>query len=574
MSTPSLDQYTLKVFAVPHYEYPDQLKHVFVEVLHTTDGEVGRLEALQIKRFCRPGVACIFGILDNEGPEVAQFASRLFQVEDGFGHGHLRPELINHEHLKGTGVWGQELDRSVLLYVENILVYERRHKGKGLPSRMLQVLAQCEYAPAGSFLVARPVPEAPEGRLSEEKRAAFISLYHKNGYRRIGRTSYMGYSKNPLHASRSLPAHNDVEEQRYGSSPIVLGMPLHEIIKRGPLDEPVPDVDRAIRLAYTKDPALTKVKDESGLTPLHMAVKCENVSAVRSLLALPTECGIRAELDLHDHPQGLSPEEACKSAMSTTRRMMESITGTWSGWTFTNGAPHILYLIKRARGELAGIREDAFIHTIRWGCTCGQCADGWLSPRMRYRLMETAKRRADAMKRTVRGLKQGPVPNGAPGMEAVPADVSSGGVSMAFYKGYEVCVRAIGTVLERPEEAGLPLPGLVHAVVGDRANQFLLKRGLVEYALDFIVYAARSESLPPRGTGAWDVRQTELYARGDEDAVRYARMVQCDNDCDFSRVAEQAGLPDQIKYRAHGELHQPGGAESWLPVIAAGMGFA
>ena len=197
----------------------------------------------------------------------------------------------------------------------------------------------------------------------------------------------MGYSKNPLHASRSLPVDNDVEEQRYGSSPIVLGMPLHDIIKRGPLDQPVPDVDRAIRLVYAQDPELVKVKNESGFTPLQMAVRCENVSAVRSLLALPTESGTRAELDLHDHPQGHSPEEACRSVMSTTRRMMESVTGTWPGWTFANGAPHILYLLKHARGELTGISEGAFVHTVRWGCTCGQCADGWLSPRMRYRLM-------------------------------------------------------------------------------------------------------------------------------------------------------------------------------------------
>ena len=197
----------------------------------------------------------------------------------------------------------------------------------------------------------------------------------------------MAFSRNPLHASRSLPADSDVKEQRYGKSPIVMGMPLHEIIERGPLDEPVPDVDRAIRLAYAKDSTFVKVKNESGYTPLHMAVKCENVSAVRSLLALPVESGIREELDLHDHPRGFSPEESCRSVMSVTRRSMEAITGTWPGWTFTEGAPHILYLLKRARGELAGLSEDAFIHTLRWGCTCGQCADGWLSPRMRYRLM-------------------------------------------------------------------------------------------------------------------------------------------------------------------------------------------
>ncbi|KAI1798319.1 hypothetical protein LXA43DRAFT_1107377 [Ganoderma leucocontextum] len=572
MSTFSPDQYTLKVFAVPHLEYPDELKHVFVEVIHSTDGEVGRLEALQIKRCCGPaGEACIFEILDDEGPELARFARTLFEVEDeGFGHGHFRSDLINHEYLRGTGVWGQELDRGMLIYVQTVRAYEKRHKGKGLPSLMLQKLAQSEHAPAGSFLVARPVPEES---LNDERRAAFVNLYHKNGYRRIGRTSYMAYSKNPLHASRSLPAANDVEEQRDRNGPIVLGMPLHEIIRGGPLDESVPDVDRAIRLAYTKDPTSVKAKNESGLSPLRMAVNCENVSAVRSLLALPATSGIRAELDLHERPHGLNPEEACQTGMLTARRAMESITGNWPGWTFADGALHILYLLKHARGQLAGVSEDAFVHTLRWGCTCGQCADGWLSPRMRYRLMETAQRRADAMKRTIRACKRGPVPNGAPGIDSIPADIRAVGINKAFYEGYEVFVRAIATVLEQPGDAGLPLPGLVHAAVGDRANQFLLMRGRVEHALDFVAYAARSESPYPRGNGAWDQRQTQLVVRGDKQAAAFARMVTCENDLDFSRVAERAGLPDAIKYHAHGDFHRPGGAVPWLPFLAAGMGM-
>ncbi|KAM5534768.1 hypothetical protein V8D89_011632, partial [Ganoderma adspersum] len=571
MSTSPLDQYALKVFAAPHYEYPDELKHVFVKVLHATDGEVGRLESLQIKRCCRPGEVCIFEILDNEGPEIAQFARTLFEVgEGGFGHGHFRTDLITHEYLRGTGVWGRELDSGILLYVETVRVYE---KVRGLPSRMLQKLAKSEHAPPGSFLVARPVPEVPEEPLSDEKRTALVSLYHKNGYRRIGRTSYMAYSKNPLHASRSLLATNDVEEQRYDDSPIVLGMPLHEIIRRGGLDEPVPDVDRAIRLAYTKDPTSVKVKTESGLTLLHMAVNCENVSAVRSLLALPAASGIRAELDQHDHPHGLNPEQACQAGMLTARRTMENMTGNWPGWTFADGAPHILYLLKRAHVELDGTSEDAFVHTLRWGCTCGQCADGWLSPRMRYTLMETAQRCADAMKRTIRTCKQGPLPNGAPGLDSIPADIRATGIGKAFYEGYEVLVRGVATLLKRPGDACVPLPGLVHAAVGERANQFLLMRGRVEHALDFVAYAARSESRPPIGSGAWDKRQVELCVRGDGRGGTYARMVHCENDFDFSRVAERAGLPDLNKYHAHGDLNRPGGAASWLPFLAAGMGM-
>ena len=119
----------------------------------------------------------------------------------------------------------------------------------------------------------------------------------------------------------------------------------------------------------------------------------------------------------------------------------------------------------------------------------------------------------------------------------------------------------------------MPLPSVVHASVGDRANEFLLKRGRVEHALDFVVYAARSESPPPMGHGAWDHGQIELTMGGDEQASAYLRIVTCENDLDFSRVAERAGLPDGHKYHAHGDVHRPGGAAPWMPFLAARMGM-
>lgn len=125
MSTSSPNQYTLRVYATFHYEYPNELKHVFVEVMHAVDGEIGLLEALQIKRSCIPGEVCIFEILDNEGPEIARFARTLFEDGDEYGHGCFRSELANHEYLKGTGVWGRELDRGMLLYVQTVRVYEK-----------------------------------------------------------------------------------------------------------------------------------------------------------------------------------------------------------------------------------------------------------------------------------------------------------------------------------------------------------------------------------------------------------------------------------------------------------------
>jgi len=43
--------------------------------------------------------------------------------------------------------------------------------------------------------------------------------------------------------------------------------------------------------------------------------------------------------------------------------------------------------MQKALGGLpAAETEGEYIKKRRFGCTCGMCTDGWLSPRMRFRL--------------------------------------------------------------------------------------------------------------------------------------------------------------------------------------------
>ena len=53
---------------------------------------------------------------------------------------------------------------------------------------------------------------------------------------------------------------------------------------------------------------------------------------------------------------------------------------------FDDKPTRVVYLLKRAAGEDVGCSEDEFVRARRYGCSCGQCIEGWLSPRMRYRL--------------------------------------------------------------------------------------------------------------------------------------------------------------------------------------------
>lgn len=238
----------------------------------------------------------------------------------------------------------------------------------------------------------------------------------QNQYRRVGRTCFLAYATDETHPSRSLSIDNDVEEHEFNRhfdeqprldaeriTQHVEAMrnssggtealddpscPLHVMIAATRLDLPVPDIAQKIRGAYSRDPSSIHLKDENGFTPLHLAATFANFEAVQALLSLPPDSGIFADLHLRNNSQGLTPLEACEREMRNLREFSETLLGTWKGHSVS--ALRIVYLLKRAAGEEIQGSEDDFIAGSRWGCTCGQCTDGWLSSRMRYRLLSSS----------------------------------------------------------------------------------------------------------------------------------------------------------------------------------------
>ena len=189
----SLDimQCTAKTFTEPHGEHPRVLKHVSIEARHPTEGRVGLLTALHIDREqCRGD---FFGIMDEESQELSDFALTLF---DRFGR--LKSELVENDYLKGSGVWGRELDRGPILYVEDIQVPEKVHypssplrafldlhsiqfRRNGVASFLLQNLAELNLVSAGTFYFAWPTPTIRPDNEDEwkQQRHAALDLFHK-----------------------------------------------------------------------------------------------------------------------------------------------------------------------------------------------------------------------------------------------------------------------------------------------------------------------------------------------------------------------------------------------------------
>ena len=143
--------------------------------------------------------------------------------------------------------------------------------------------------------------------------------------------------------------------------------------------------DAAVQKAYHDDPASVRKQDKAGFTPLHVAAAFRNVSALRALLALPTEAGVRGDLKRRDNVVGQTPLEVCEIVMRTTRERCMTMGDPWTGYSERDLL--CVLLLKRAMGQrIQGSQRD-FIEQRKWGCTCGKCVWGFVSPRMRCRLL-------------------------------------------------------------------------------------------------------------------------------------------------------------------------------------------
>ena len=113
----TLDACVSKLRLEDHAEYPYMLKVITLDALHPAHGTIGTIRALRVDREqCRISGEFL-RILDNESQALSDFAFALF---DKFGK--LKPEFVDHEYYKGSGVWGRELDDGVLYYILEVKV--------------------------------------------------------------------------------------------------------------------------------------------------------------------------------------------------------------------------------------------------------------------------------------------------------------------------------------------------------------------------------------------------------------------------------------------------------------------
>ncbi|KAK3896882.1 hypothetical protein C8A05DRAFT_20243 [Staphylotrichum tortipilum] len=370
---------------------------------------------------------------EMEGPseETSDLAFELFDR-----YGRLNREHYDHEMGKGSGVWGQELDHGDILLFESLSV-ETIWRHQGIGTKLVKaVLDKVRAKSCGFFAFAQPgyltaeLPSADKEGNSEmaRKLLAVSKLFWISlGFRRVGTSGWFAFTDDAQHPSRRLEAAQDWDEPEWFKEEEPIPGRMHTLLctlaDPSTLDvECVRQIQEALPVEAT---ALARpYTDESGNTILHIAALVRKPETISYLLAkYPRLADMR-------NARGHTPLDVLQGSLEEyrTRRHWGGATAVISdnfgGFSASDLAclaaltdtivfdlakvsTQDISAISSATDREAGrIRDASTIrHTLRlkYGCTCGECIGGFLSPRMRFALLCQAELQHDMLRADLHG---------------------------------------------------------------------------------------------------------------------------------------------------------------------------
>lgn len=363
-----------------------------VDVASEVDGQkIGSCNGKIINR--EPIRATFYRDIEEPTSDTSEMGFDLF---DRWGN--LKNEYIQHDVKKGTGVWGKELNKGHILLIEYVNV-DMDHRRQGYGKKLVAAIwakAQ-ELDPLCKFAVTRPTWLWSSTRnhhdgLAEEARPTFLeetqlssdSFWRACGFRRVGTSFFFGLAKDPEHPSRRLASSNDHRRRRVLQSLNMLKG------QQFPYDEAMVTGDDANVLASLKARLGAQplhhqswlTVDKAGGNVMHMVADTGKPESLRWLLGLPFADQLRQQLNF----EGETPLESMRAALEERRLRTEINMLTiprsddFDGYPPNYVACMLLLRIMTTASDLELLR-------LTYGCTCGQCIAGFLSPRLTYALV-------------------------------------------------------------------------------------------------------------------------------------------------------------------------------------------
>jgi hypothetical protein len=345
-------------------------------------------------------------------------------------------------------VWGPELDNGPLLLIEKIYITDvewRRHGvGRELIRQLLVVgeksvndakprdmspgLIALEYGSVTQFQKLNAVHAIVIlGWLTEDVETQYVgkskrqkneidlqasntavSFYRSLGFQRIGSSPCFAYSFDSNHSSRSLVPSRDLDPQfeplddqedkpGMGDYIIPFGVKiqlgkrtLSTLQKDFPLHHAATTLTNLecveyLKKAATEDGANLTMLDRTQRTLLHTLARKLKLKSITWLLEnVDGAVSWKTVRDIN----GDTPFDVLKDFLEDIRTKRHLFMGNLhvsDGFQgFPSPAVECLSLLGLAPGEVL----DLSISRLKYGCTCGQCIDGFLSPRMKLALFD------------------------------------------------------------------------------------------------------------------------------------------------------------------------------------------
>jgi hypothetical protein len=380
-------------------------------------------------------VADFWRDMEEPSQDMAEVAFEVFNRYDC-----LKSKFKDHIIQRGNGAWGEELDNGPLFLIERTHVADRDLQRKGLGRVMVNLLLRkaegltvqkpktaeqiqftkmfygdedfSKYLTLHTLVVPgwlrADVEPLSRDKSKSEKRKIFgdaadaaVAFYRALGFRRIGASSCLGYSHDPAHKSKAIEvaADFDLPEPEAGlSDDDTDDQPaedkkkkeLERLRQKHPLHHAtITMLDEECVAFYEtfldNDKLVWKHTNRLQDNVLHVAAHEQKPESVKWLM---DNANAGAILSSARNLQGYTPLEALQSLLETgrTRReigmMTVDVSNRFGGFSIESVDCMAL---------LAGLDPQKMSKLERqrltFGCNCGECLEGFLSPRMSAALL-------------------------------------------------------------------------------------------------------------------------------------------------------------------------------------------
>lgn len=371
-----------------------------------------------------------------------------FHVFDRYGT--AKTKYKGHPVQRGTGVWGNELDHGPLFLIENIHVTALELRRKGLGQKVVSLLLKkakqfCLYekgdgedadliygsneaferawtlhALVSPGILTADIESQLAGKSAEERsmtraqnQSGAIDFWRSCGFRRIGASRCFAFSFDLQHQSRALAAASDFDPRRSHAEDLEIEEleVIYETnrftevkkLKMGRLRDALPlhhaaltltdEELKAVLVAHADDEIGWDRVTNSEATLLHLtACELKPLSTRWLLENVRRADSWKTARDI----DGYTPLEALQENLETMRTRKEyglfrilNLSDHFNG----NSDSAVSCLSLLFGQDALGLNKAC----LRYGCTCGECVEGFLSARMRSSLIFQGETMYDLM---------------------------------------------------------------------------------------------------------------------------------------------------------------------------------